>query len=251
MNKEEELFKKRLQELSNISYRRDIITFTDFMNLNELNIFHSTKKEFASIKWELFGGYKHAERQMAVFLPDAFYDIWKYPISCVKIAPGNIKFAGPLNHRDYLGAILNIGIERHKIGDIILQDKQAFVFCHESLCDFISLELTKVKHTTVKCTKVVHEFLDVQPNLKSVQGTVASIRLDTVMALVSNSSRSSLVGLIEGGKVFVNGKLITSNGYNLSEEDIVSVRGQGRFKYKGILKETKKNKFLIEVDKYI
>jgi len=251
MNKEDELFKKRLQDLSNVSYRRDSIVFTDFMNLNELNIFYSTKKEFAFIKWELFGGYEHAERQMAVFLPEAFYHTWSYPIACIKIAPGNIKFAGTLTHRDYLGAILNLGIERSKIGDIIIQEKQAFVFCHESLCDFIVLELTKIKHTTVKCNRIVAEFLDVQPNLKAIQGTIASIRLDTVMAMVLNGSRSSLVGLIEGGKVFVNGKLITSNGYNLSAEDIVSVRGQGRFKYKGILKETKKNKFLISVEQYI
>ena len=247
MNKEEELFKKRLLELGDAAYKRGTATFTDFMNRNELNIFHSIQKETC----DTFGGYEYAERQIAVFLPDALYHTWNYPISCIKISPANIKFAGTLTHRDYLGAVLNLGIERSKIGDIVIQDKEAYLFCHNTLSEFIRSQLTRVKHTTVHLANVEPKAMQVTPNIEKIKGTVASVRLDSVMAVAYKSSRSSFAALIEGGKVFVNGKLITANAYSLAEDDMISVRGIGKLQYKGILNETKKNRFLILIHKYI
>ena len=77
------------------------------------------------------------------------------------------------------------------------------------------------------------------------------MRLDTVLSVAFPMSRSRLTGLIEGGKVFVNGRLTTSNGYRLKEEDIISVRGMGKLVYQGILSETKKGRQYIQVGKYI
>ena len=89
-----------------------------------------------------------------------------------------------------------------------------------------------------------------EPRRKELKGTVASVRLDTVLAVAYPLSRSKLTGLIEGGKVFVNGKLITSNGYRLKEGDMISVRGMGRIQYGGILSETKKGRYFIQVYQY-
>ena len=77
------------------------------------------------------------------------------------------------------------------------------------------------------------------------------MRLDTVLSVAFPMSRSRLTGLIEGGKVFVNGRLTTSNGYRLKEEDIISVRGMVKLVYQGILSETKKGRQYIQVGKYI
>ena len=73
MNKEELMLRKRLIELSNQAYQRDIVTFSDFLNLNELNIFHSTVGKIPFVRWKLFGGYAKAERQLAAFIPDALF----------------------------------------------------------------------------------------------------------------------------------------------------------------------------------
>ena len=90
-----------------------------------------------------------------------------------------------------------------------------------------------------------------EPRFEEIKGTVPSIRLDTVLSTAYPLSRSKMTSYIEAGRVFVNGKLITSNGYHLKEEDIISVRGLGKIRYEGMLSETKKKRCLISIKKYI
>ena len=106
------MLQKRLIELSKIAYQRDIVTYSDFLNLNELNILHTTPKQEWFSSYETYGGYEFSERQMVAFLPDALCCDKKYPICALKIEPLQKKFAESLSHRDYLGAILNLGIDR-------------------------------------------------------------------------------------------------------------------------------------------
>ena len=73
MQKEEQQLEKRLSELSNLAYSRDIVTYSDFLNLNELNILHTTPRNLFPARYETYGGYEPAERQMVAFLPDALY----------------------------------------------------------------------------------------------------------------------------------------------------------------------------------
>ena len=107
MNKEEQMLQKRLLELSSIAYQRDIVTFSDFLNLNELHILQSIPKNELSTRYELFGGYEYAERQMVAFLPDALCYEYFYPMKTVIIEPLNLNFSESLTHRDYLGALMN------------------------------------------------------------------------------------------------------------------------------------------------
>lgn len=83
MNKEEQLLEKRLIELSNLAFSRDIVTFSDFLNLNELNILHRTPKDQFKARFETYGGYELAERQMVAFLPDALYYDYGYPMQAL------------------------------------------------------------------------------------------------------------------------------------------------------------------------
>lgn len=250
MNKEEILLQKRLTELSRVAYHRGIVTFSDFLNLNELNILHTTPKDQWMTRYETFGGYGFSERQMAAFLPDALYYEYQYPIQAIQITPSSRKFAEELSHRDYLGAVMNLGIERSKIGDILTQDGSAILFVNEDLASYITEQLTRVKHTVVNAAPVFDFREDYQPDYETIKGSVASIRLDTVLSLVFPLSRSKLTSYIEAGRVFVNGKLISSNGYRLKEGDIISVRKMGRILYDGILSETKKGRYMITVRKF-
>ena len=258
MEKEETLLRKRFVELSNIAYQRGIITYSDFLNLNELNILHTTPKELFPIPYVTFGGYAYSERQMAAFLPDAFSMYMElsdlqnnYPIQIVKITPVHAKFAEELGHRDYLGALLNLGIDRSKLGDILVQEKSAYVFVNETLADFIVNELVKVRHTVVLPQVVKETEFVYEPKFEIIKGTVASVRLDSLLSLAFNSSRSKLTPLIEGARVYVNGKLITSNAYHVKNNDIISVRGMGRFQFREIVSETKKGRFYVELYKYV
>ena len=128
MEKEEQ-FIKRIQELCQNAYQRDIVTFSDFLDLNELHMVNHINYRELGVTLKTCGGYELAERQMAAFIPDALFFQQDYPISCIQIRPAAEKFAESLTHRDYLGAILNLGIERSKIGDILVDGKTAHVFC--------------------------------------------------------------------------------------------------------------------------
>lgn len=251
MNKEEILLRKRLIELSNQAYTRDIVTFSDFLNLNELNILHTTPKDMFPSRYETFGGYDSSERQMVSFLPDALYYEYTYPMEALEISPLNAKFAEDLTHRDFLGSLMNLGIERSKMGDILLQDNKAILFVREEISSYISENLTRIRHTMVQTKILDTAEINYEPRFQEIKGNVASVRLDSVLSTAFPMSRSKMTAYIEAGRVFVNGKLVTSNGYHLKENDIISVRGLGRIRFNYVISETRKGRQMISVNKYI
>ena len=252
MLKEEQLLEKRFLELSRTAFHRNIITYTDFLNLNELNILHTIPKAELYCNYVTFGGYDSAERQMAAFVPDALsLRTENYPMSVLKICPANLKFAEKLTHRDYLGAILNLGIERSMTGDILPDGDTAYIFVLDKMADYIADSLTRVRHTTISISKSDIENLKYRQKTEVIKGTVASVRLDSLLSLAFSSSRTKLTGLIEGGKVFVNGRLMTTNAYQVKEDDIISVRGMGKFKFHGSEGKSRKNRKYVELHKFV
>ena len=259
--KEIKLLEKRFTELSRLAYQRDIITYSDFLNLSEQNILHTLPKDTLYSRYVSFGGYDLAERQMAAFIPDALYlrcgkkelepEETGYPLHALQIAALNRRFSEELSHRDYLGAILNLGIERSKTGDILAYEDEALIFVHKDMTELICSELTRVRHTTVRVETVPLTEIDYTPRYEEVRGTVASVRLDSLLSVAFSSSRSKLTGLIEGAKVYVNGRLVTSNGYQPQEGDLISVRGMGKFCYVGSGAATRKKRLSVVIHKYV
>jgi len=250
MLKEDQILKRRFRDLAYMADSRGIVLFTDFLNLHEQSLFYAAKNELPPIRYFSGGGYRDAERKMFCFCGDNNIDNEDqvdYPISCLHIAPKNPKFSDMLTHRDILGAVINLGIERSKIGDIIVDNNEAYIFCCSSIYDYIVNQLTRIKQTIVCASLIDIRDFAYEPKLKPVTGTVSSVRLDSILAVAFNGSRSSLSGLIEGGKVYVNGRNILSNSYNLKDNDIVSVRGYGRFIYAGTINQTKKGRYLVKV----
>lgn len=274
MMREEEQLAKRLLELSRQSFHRGIITYTDFLNLNEQSILHTLPKDSLYTGYVTFGGYDSAERQMAAFLPeDALSLCGRYAqalslepentfmtsnevffmseITVLCIAPSHQKYAEALTHRDYLGAVMNLGIERGKVGDILVDGTHALIFISTKLKDFVKEELTRIRHTSVFVSEEEWQDFRYTPKYEEIKGTVPSVRLDALLSLAFSSSRSKLTGLIGAGKVFVNGRLAVSNGIHVKEGDLVSVRGMGKFQYIESLSVTKKNRVYVLIHKYI
>lgn len=246
----DEFFIKRIRELASLSYQRDIVTFSDFLNLSEQNMINDRKNQMPGVVMECFGGYEQAERQMVSFHPDALFYSWEYPIKCLKVEPLAAKFSEDLTHRDFLGAVLNLGIERSVIGDILIQNHTAWIFCHSKIADFIIENLTRVRHTTIKISVVDNPEHIPEPEFQEICGTCASVRLDALIGMAFQTSRSSMVSFIEDGQVFVNGKMITSNGYEPKEGDIISVRRKGRFRYEGVSRQTRKGRNSVKLLRY-
>ncbi len=250
MNKEEHFLKNRIIELANNAYTRNIYTNTDFLNLNEINILHTIKNELPPVNVQLIGGNDYAERKIAIFSPVDIYYEQTVPICLIKIAPIKTQFAETLSHRDYLGAILNLGINRSKIGDIFIKDKIAYLYCMEDISSYILENLSKIRHTMIRTEEISETLTDIQPTLVEKKGTIGNVRLDSLISTAFGTSRNSILSFIEEGKVFVNGKMITSNGYAPKENDIISVRGKGRFIYYRLLGVTKKGRNLVSIKLY-
>lgn len=246
---EQELCKKRLIDLSKQANRKGIVLFSDFLNLNEMNIYHQSEKLFET-KTESFGGVPYAERQMIAFIPDALYYEWEYPIAALRITPSYPKFAEKLGHRDILGAIMKLGVDRGKIGDIIVGEEEAYLLCEEGMAGYFMENLDRIRHTVVRLTECSPGELEIRQELEDREGIITSNRLDSVIACIHKLSRSQASELIRQEKVFVNGKLTQNVTYACHEKDIVSVRGYGRFIYVAEYGETNKGRLKIKYQLY-
>ena len=205
-----------------------------------------------SSKVYIYGGARGCERVIAAFgNEESFGYKPEFPISCIEIKPVNVKYADRLTHRDYLGAMMNLGIDRGLIGDIVIIESDAYVFCLKKITEFIVENLTKVRNDIVVC-EIKDSLPDgFEPSYKEIVGSVASLRLDALISLAFNESRSKSVSYIENGIVFVNGKVITTNAYNIKEGEIISVRGHGRFMYLYTKSETKKGRYMVVLNLYV
>ena len=246
---EQELCKKRLIDLSKQANRKGIVLFSDFLNLNELNIYHQCEELFET-RTEAFGGVEFAERQIIAFIPDALYYEWTYPITILEVTPSYPKFAEKLGHRDVLGSLMNLGIDRGKVGDIIISDDKYYIICEESMASYFIENLDKIRHTVVKLREVSNEELTIQQKFEEKDGIIPSNRLDSMMACVYKLSRSQALELLRAEKVFVNGKTIQNPSYHCKQDDIISVRGYGRFIFLNEYGETNKGRLKIRYKIY-
>ena len=135
MNEQDQILYNRIIELSNRAYKNNIYVFSDFLSLSQQDLFFQAArdKSFAPIAYDLFGGYENCERKMVRFGSenDFGYEV-DFPIKCIKIEPLAKKFAKAYTHRDYLGSLMSLGIDRKKFGDIFVDGMDAYMYADES-----------------------------------------------------------------------------------------------------------------------
>lgn len=251
MTAENELLKKRFIELARKSFNSGIFTFTDFLGLAEQSAFSEIKKELHGVHYEAFGGAEGSERVIIRFgsEEELGYSL-PFPISIIKAEPISQKYADKLTHRDFLGAILGLGIERDTLGDIVIIDNVGYIFALEDIATYIAENLTKVRRTDMK-VKVTTELPDGQlyrTERKTVQAN--GERLDAIVAKVFSLSREEAQLLFKKRLVFASGREIESTSYIPKEGEKISVRGHGRFIYIGTQSFSKKGKMNIAVEIY-
>ena len=173
------------------------------------------------------------------------------PVSVIAVTPKSEKFAEELTHRDYLGAILGLGIERSLIGDILVRDKRAWFFCLTPAAEMLASALTQVRRTAVAAEIAPPDVPELRPRYEALRLNVASERLDAVVAAFTRLSRGQAEKLFGAEKVFVNGRAVTDKSARLKDGDMLSVRGFGKAVYDGIEHETKKNRLWVSLRKLI
>jgi RNA-binding protein YlmH len=250
--REEDEIKRRVLDLANRCYQQNQYTFSGFLNAGEQALIFSMEQEISFVPWTLFGGGEDCERRMIRFGSEELLGYEEpFPISCLVVKPLLKKFADELSHRDFLGALMNLGIERDVLGDIIVKDNVGYVFCEDRMAEYLKEHLDKVKHTSIFCVITKECPQDAKPDLQEEELVVSSNRCDAVIAKVFQLSRSQSVELFRAKKVFVNGRQYENNSGILKGQDIVSVRGFGKFVFSGFLNETKKGRIRIGIKRYI
>lgn len=241
MNEEATYISKRFIDLSRQANRKGIVMFSDFLSINEQLILQQNKDKLES-GYRMSGGYEYAERQMVAFIPDALFYEWDYPMQCIRIRPAYPKFAEKLTHRDVLGALMSLGIERSKIGDLIVDGSEIFFFAKEEIAPYILEQLTSVRRTVVTLEAAPESHIDYVPHFEEKEAIVTSNRLDAVIAAICNISRSASLRMIQEGKVFVNGAESLHNTYYCKQGDVLSIRGFGKVRFGETLGVTKKDR---------
>ena len=215
--------------------------FTDFLNPVEASALFSVYKN----KIRAFGGYPDAERKIIGFgdVCDEDFPVVALSVTC------DTRFNKPPGHRDYLGALLGLGLVRDKIGDIRCGENGAVVYAVRDIAGYITANLERVGKAAVKIAESV-VFPDLNNNETTVKINVASLRLDAVVSSAFKIARNKAAALIESEKVLVNWQIAAKPSKTLNQGDILTVRGYGRVKIGTEAGRTKKDRMILEVVKY-
>lgn len=238
-----------------------MITSTNFLDLRQCSLIKGIES-FASDTVETFyyGGYADAERVCAVFVP-SFYDVEKSiceffmefssdnPLSLLKVTKDRFSKA---SHRDYLGALMALGIKREVIGDIIIENDAAYIVTTSKNAKYITDNLKSVGRATVSVQNADFSLLlERKEAFEEVSAFIASNRLDNVVSAAFSLSRKNSVMFIEKGLVFVNSAEILKSDYKVNVGDKIVLRGKGKAVFFSINGKSKKDRLHITIKKYI
>ncbi len=213
-------------------------------------------------RYLMYGGYDTAERRRIFILPDyiesaeSFAELEPYTDKCYIRA---LRICGSgyrkLSHRDYLGSLLGLGIERDTLGDIAFEDnerEEALLFCDGIISEFIISELKKVANDTVRVKKTdISADFEPKRSFSHISDTVASARVDSVVAALCSLSREKASQAVVGGLVEVNFECEERPDRTLSAPCLISVRGYGKFRINSVSEQTRRGRLRLDADKYI
>ena len=224
------------------------VKYTDFLNPFEIKNAVAILNSFYDIKYSVDGGYDDSERKVIYIYPYYMeYEDIENKLDIVQIE-GNFKFK-EISHKDYLGAILNLGIVREKIGDIIIHDNFCQVIVANGIYDFLNINLNKVSRNKVIVNKISREsIIPSEQKYKEISFTVSSQRLDCIISSLYNISRQDSLKYINSERVFVNYEKIVSPSKEVYENSLISVRGKGRSIILSIGDITKKGRIKVKAN---
>ncbi|WP_055107485.1 YlmH family RNA-binding protein [Paenibacillus ihumii] len=228
------------------------VKLSDFLDPRQCQIMESLANRHADVRIRLDGGFPEAERRRALIAPD-YREIEAEPMNMkvLSITSDDQKLAS-LQHGDYLGAILGLGLKRDKIGDIHVREDGCHVIVAEEISAFLDTNLRQVHRVSVATEVLELEALrTADAVLEPLDITVASLRLDGIASDVFRLSRSKIVVPIKAGRCRVNWKTEEDPSKPLKSGDIVALQGFGRFKVLETDGMTKKGRHRVRIGKFV
>ncbi len=250
MNADTKLLKARIEDLFTLCEKRFEPVFSPFLDGGEIAVIEDEIHVPYGFNTMFFGGYEGAERAVFGVFPE-----WQeprgedFPVSALRFdAP---KFRA-LTHRDYLGTVMSLGIERGKTGDILIDGDGAYVFLDSAIAEYVVRNVNKIANAGVKGRAVgIGDFTPPKPKTVEKTCVCASTRLDAVIAAALNVSRQTAENLVREGLVKVNHRAVTDRSKAVNTGDLLSVRNYGRFILKDTGNNTRKGRLHITVEKFV
>lgn len=230
---------------------RNYLTHTKFLDMRERSlVLQAVQKASGMSRLVFVGGYDDAERVCAVFIPD-------YMDKSDMNNPDNLPFCvlrasksagSELSHRDYLGALMGLGLSRTGIGDILVHEDGADIFVLHEICDFVLMEFLKAGRKNISISKI--DFAEIKfakVNMLYKEGSIASARVDSIISLAFNISRSKAQNLIARGLVYLNNAPCTKDGKDIQQGDKITVRTMGRIKIDEFTGISRKGRLFVKI----
>lgn len=243
-NDEDKFLVKHILDLSRQRDFSQMPRFSAFLDERQLALCTDVLRTYG-ISFTTDGGYNDANRRVIAFLPE-YQDAYDLPYTPVVF---NYRRQDKPSHRDILGSLMALEIKRETVGDILISETRAVAFILNSVLPLLS-DMTKVGKCGVKITYDFSPADIPEQEYQDITSTVATVRLDSVLALTFGFSREKSKEIIKTKGVILNGIQSFDASERINEGDVFSLRGYGKAKLYQIGGQSKKNRIFITVKKY-
>ena len=259
INEEDRLLASKLLDKIEFVSKRNSVEYTEFLDMRQRKILEKILLDMKYKNYVTTGGHSGAERTLITLYPEKLEEVFKENnfgfdtiLSVIRInLPNELK--GIYHHRDYLGAVIKIGIKREKVGDIITSKdgadlivlKEAEKYILEGLKNLTRFSKAKFELLPLESLKIE------EPKIQKFSIIVPSMRIDSIVSEAIRTSRAKGTSIIKEERVYINHELVTKGSKEVKTGDILTVRGKGRFIVGNILNTTKKGNLVIDIEKYI
>ena len=252
---DEKLVLSKIMDKINFCETRNKIQVTDFFDLGQKQLVYNFLNSQKFKNYMFYGGFEEAERVIAVFYQEKLGELiqnidFNEYIKAIRITLPN-ENKGKYIHQNYLGALMKLGLNREKIGDILLDENGADVIIKEDILKFLVInlpELTRFQKSKIEEIRL-EELRKAIIKKEKIMITVSSMRVDNIVAELAKCSRNKANELLEQERVFVNYEVIIKATKQIKEDDKITIRGKGRFKINKTIGTTKKDRIILEVEK--
>ena len=255
--KDDKILLAQVSDKIEMCENKNKIEYTNFLDLAQIELVQNYIDKLKIENYISYGGYEQSERKLFVIYPEKFNStvVEKNLVSIVKIVriqlPDELK--GKYAHRDYLGAVIKLGVKREKVGDIIVDNDGADIIVEKDISKFLLENLSGL--TRFSKSKITIEKID---NLRTVEVRreerdiiVSSLRLDNVISELARCSRNKALDIINMERVFVNFQCETKKTKQIKTGDMVTIRGKGRFYIKELVGQTKSGRVIVKIEKFV
>lgn len=239
----------RLTDLAESVDRGRPFAVGPFMSPYAAQIAFTIAGHMKTITAQAEGGYHEAERIRIIFRRNDYEGPADPEIALLSVTwDGRYRLIG---HRDVLGSLMGLGIDRSVLGDILMQGAGCQVICDRNMVSWLKDNFTKVAMVRVEVEEIpLSELVPPQKTAKEIRATVASLRLDAVGAAGFGISRSKMVQAVEGERTEVNWQPAKSASQAVKIGDVISVRGKGRIEIKEQTGTSRKGRIGLLIDRY-